>query len=785
MRKKLLPTYQPIRRRRRRLFLLCVFVVLLSPVLLFAGYIASRDAWHALNTQKILHPDESLLVLDQNGEIVSQLYQTENRVSISVSSLPSHVTNAFIAAEDARFYSHEGVDLIRICGAALADLKAGSYVEGASTITQQLIKLTHLSAEKTLTRKLDEAILSYQLEHIFSKQQILEAYLNQVYFGSGYYGIEAAANGYFHVPAAQLSLSQSALLAGILKSPARFSPRIRPEASVGRRGVILDLMVEYEMISKEQAEKAKAEPLELVTDSLRNRHNYYIDLALTDACNLLDVNLDTLLSGGYRIETAMDPNLQAICEEAFRDDSLFPYWEDQSAEGAMVLVEASTGRVAAIVGGRDQSTALAYNRATRIRRQPGSAIKPVFVYAPALEAGYTAASMLLDDAASFADYMPRNASGTYRGWVTMREAVTRSLNLPAVALCDQLGIDTCKRFAQKLGIPFDDRDNALALALGGFTYGVSPYQLAGAYTAFADGGIYHAPHAVIKITDRTGRVLYEEQPGAVRVMSEGNAFVLTEMLMNVVREGTAKSLRDLNLELAAKTGTVGDEFGNRDIWLAAYNREYTAVVWMGFDSNASGRSLPPDCGGGSYPAELLKRVLSKMYSGSVPPHFSIPASVVRVRLDRTTLQQTHEPVLAGILTPESDVVNEYFVQGTQPISVTAYWQIPIPPNDLTVSREGDRIVVAFSTPQEGMLYRLYREDEYGFAILRATITGSSFPVRYTEAVPDVPGRYAYYVVPVHPKLQQGEAMLTGRISEKSYLTVRNSANNAGKYQENG
>ncbi|MDO4853727.1 MAG: hypothetical protein Q4A88_09965, partial [Clostridia bacterium] len=252
-----------------------------------------------------------------------------------------------------------------------------------------------------------------------------------------------------------------------------------------------------------------------------------------------------------------------------------------------------------------------------------------------------------------------------------------------------------------------------------------------------------------------------------------------------VREGTAKSLRDLNLELAAKTGTVGDEFGNRDIWLAAYNREYTAVVWMGFDSNASGRSLPPDCGGGSYPAELLKRVLSKMYSGSVPPHFSIPASVVRVRLDRTTLQQTHEPVLAGILTPESDVVNEYFVQGTQPISVTAYWQIPTPPNDLTVSREGDRVVVAFSTPQEGMLYRLYREDEYGFAILRATITGSSFPARYTEAVPDVPGRYAYYVVPVHPKLQQGEALLTGRISEKSYLTVRNSANNAGKYQENG
>ncbi len=485
MRTPLLPTYVSLKRRRRRRIFICVLILLLLPPIVFAGYIASRSAWHALDIKKILELDESLLVCDRNGEIVSRLYQTENRVSISIDTLPEHVLNAFIAAEDARFYSHEGVDLIRICGAALADLKAGSYAEGASTITQQLIKLTHLSAEKTISRKVDEAILSYQLEHIFTKRQILEAYLNRVYFGAGYYGIEAAARGYFGVSAPELTISQSALLAGVLKSPARFAPHLRPEASVGRRGVILHLMAQYGMISEATADAAAMEPLVLTEDTLRNRHGYYIDLALTDACSMLGISMKELLTGGYRIDTAMDAELQTICEQAFSDDSLFPSYEGKSAEGAIVLIEADTGRLAAIVGGRDNGTALAFNRATRIRRQPGSAIKPVFVYAPALEAGYTAASMLLDDATTFSDYTPKNASGTYRGWVTMREAITRSLNLPAVSLCSALGVEECIAFSKKLGIPFDARDHSLALALGGFTYGVSPYQLAGAYAAFA------------------------------------------------------------------------------------------------------------------------------------------------------------------------------------------------------------------------------------------------------------------------------------------------------------
>ena len=316
---KAIRTYRSLyRRRRRRRFLYAILILIFVPLFCGAVWLFSQDAWHALDLGKIYTSEETLLIKDRNGAVVSRLYLHENRVSIRIDTLPASVKNAFLAAEDARFYSHPGFDLIRIAGAALHDLRAGSYVEGASTITQQLIKLTHLSSEKTLNRKVDEAILSYQLEQRLTKDEILSCYLNRVYFGAGYYGIEAAAEGYFGVHASELSLAQSALLAGVLKSPATYAPHLRPEASLGRRGVILDLMVEYGMITPEAAAKAKAEPLSLVSDTQKQKHNSYIDLAMTEACSTLGIDLNTLLTSGLTIETAMDPNAQFIAETAFK-----------------------------------------------------------------------------------------------------------------------------------------------------------------------------------------------------------------------------------------------------------------------------------------------------------------------------------------------------------------------------------------------------------------------------------------------------------------------------------
>lgn len=773
---KAIRTYKSLYRRRRRRRFLCVALsVIFAPLLAGAIWLFSQDAWHALDLEKIYTAEETLLVKDRDGAVVSRLYLHENRVSVGIETLPDHVKNAFLAAEDARFYSHPGFDLIRIAGAALHDLKAGAYVEGASTITQQLIKLTHLSSEKTLNRKVDEAILSYRLEQLLSKDEILTCYLNRVYFGGGYYGIEAAAEGYFGVHANELTLAQSALLAGVLKSPATYAPHLRPEASLGRRGVILDLMVEYGMIDAEAAARAKAEPLNLVSDTQKQKHSFYIDLAVTEACRLLDCDLNTLLTDGLTIETAMDPEAQRIAETAFANDAYFPLYGEESAEGALVLIDAKTGGVSAIMGGRDDGTALGFNRATRIRRQPGSAIKPILVYAPALEAGYTAASMLLDDAIDFGDYTPKNANGRYAGWITMREAVTRSLNLPAVSLFRELDVSRCKSFASRFGIPFDVRDDSLTLALGGFTYGVSPYRLCGAYAALASGGIYRAPYVVTRITDRAGTELYQHIPEESRVMSEGNAFVLTSLLVSVAEKGTASLLSSLPIPLAAKTGTVGDENGNRDIWLACFNPDYAAVVWMGFDDAENGRCLPKDCGGGTYPAMLLSEIFSALYPDGGAPDFAVPDSVISVPLDAVTLRNEHIAVLAGSLTPQEQTVSEFFVRGTEPKEITEYWQIPEPPTDLSVTLADDTAEIAFTPPSRYMTYRLYRESEDGFAILLTTVENAAYPVRYADPVDRLNGLFSYYVIPVHPALSVNGEPLCGRASGKRMIYVRHTA----------
>ena len=754
--------------RRLKRWLFCLAALILIPVAAVAAYVLSRDAWHMLDEEKLSCGQLSVQVFDGDDQLFSALSGGEERLLTQVADLPEHVKNAFIAAEDARFYDHPGVDAVRILGAAWSDLKAGAFVEGASTITQQLIKLTHLNSRKELSRKVDEAILAVQLERVYGKDQILEMYLNTVYFGSGYYGLETAARGYFGVSASELTLDQAALLAGVLKSPARFSPNRRPEAAVGRRGVILHLMATYGMISEAEADEVAARPLRLKKDPVLERRGYYVDYALLESCRLLGIPMTRLLQDGYRIYTGMERDAEELCEALFARDEYFPQVNGESAQGAICLIDAHTGYISALVGGRDEHVALGFNRAVRIRRQPGSVIKPILVYAPALEAGYTAADMLLDEASTFGDYAPSDASRRYRGWVTMREAVTRSLNIPAVELFSSLGIGRCKSFARQLGIPFDKNDTRLALALGGFTYGVSPQELCAAYAAFAAGGVYRPPTLIRRIEDREGKTVYEARPFARRVMAEGSAFILTSMLQSVVQHGTAKALADLPLDVAAKTGTVGDENGNRDVWLAAYTAEHAAVIWMGFDENSNGKVLPPDSGGGGYPAALMKEVLTGLYAGKTAPVFRQPDSVVRVRLDGYTMDTQHETVLATAYTPESYGVWEYFLKGTEPTEPSPYWSVPEPPDDLALSRSGSLVTVRFTPRQSYIRYLLYRESADGYATLLAVFEGAEAAV-FTDDVSGLQGNLSYYVIPVHPGITVEGSPLAGPASEKASL----------------
>lgn len=764
--------YRKLVKKRRRRIILALLLICGAGLMFAASAVFEMDAWEKLDLSIIKDAPQSLIIYDATGAEVTALHASEDRIWVPLSEIPKHTRDAFISAEDARFYDHFGVDVVRILGAAWADLKAGAYVQGASTISQQLIKLSHLTADKRMERKLEEAVLAYQMERVCGKEEILEMYLNYVYFGGGYYGVEAAARGYFGVHASELSVAQSAQLAGILKSPSRYAPHLNAEASLGRRNVVLSLMEEYGFLDAQECAKAKAEEAVIVHGTVKEKRGYYVDMAMTEACARLDISMDELLAGGYRIYTAMDATMQAACDEAFADEESFPPGTDtDQPEGAVVVVNVNTGGIAALLGGRENDIALAYNRATRIRRQPGSVIKPIMVYAPALESGYTAATMLLDEQVDFDGYQPSNPSGTFAGWVTMREAVTRSLNVPAVSVMAQVGVSRSKEFAKKLGIEFDERDQSLALALGGFTYGVSPMMVAGAYATFAAGGVYSTPTTVLSITNSKNSTLYTYTPERTRVMEAANAYVLTSMLQSVVRSGTGKQLGELGIPLAGKTGTTGDGAGNRDVWMAAYNPEYAAAVWIGYDNATGGKALGEKVTGGTYPAKILSRVFGAIYDEKPAPDFTMPSGVREYRIDSHTLDLEHVAVLANALTPEGESYSEVFVVGTEPGMLTSYWQIPIPPTHITATVSDRVALLYFETPSPYVTYRLYRENSEGKSVLVGEYSGQDGSVATEDAGIPGKGTYQYYVIPVHPQLTINDQPVTGEASRRVSVTV--------------
>ena len=756
--------------RALRWVLLLMVLAVLGFVLFMAAQLWDLDAWQDFDPANILGAQQSLILYDgENGEIL-RLHDKEDRVSIPLSDVPDLVQKAFISAEDARFYEHPGVDVIRIVGAAWADIKAGGYVQGASTISQQLIKLSHLTADKTISRKLEEAVLACQMETRYSKDEILEMYLNYVYFGGGYYGIEAAALGYFGVHAKDLSVAQGAMLAGILKSPSNYAPHLDFEASLARRDTVLSLMAEYGYLDDQGLADAKGETMVILHDGTASEEgrNYYVDAALQDAMEILQIDSETLLSGGYRIYTAMDSAIQNQCEAIFQQDDLFP----GDAQGAIVVQEAGTGLIRAMVGGRGAyDTAMAFNRATDIRRQPGSVIKPVIAYAPALEGyGYTAATMLLDEPTTFAEYSPRNFGNKYSGWVTLREAVTRSLHVPDVKVLSDIGVSAGKAFAQSCGIPFDPQDTSLTLALGGFTYGVSPLQIAGAYAAFASQGIYNTPTCIQRITDSTGKELYVYEPENRRVMSEQNAYILTSMLQSAIQEGTGHRLKDLDIPLAGKTGTVGEGEGNRDAWMACYSADYAAAVWIGYDTSQDG-ALPQDATGGKYPALILEQLFQGLYQDRAPKEFSMPSGVNAYKLDKRTLEMFHEPVLATALTPSSAIQTEVFVEGTQPTAQSSYWVVPSPPGEFRVYLGGDgKPQIAFTGRESFAQYQLYRQKGTESPQLIKTWDGKGAVTYGDDSA--LPGcTYTYYILPVHQEMNVGGEQVKGPATKKVTVTT--------------
>ncbi len=554
-----------------------------------------------------IRPPASSQIYDINGNEIANVHADENRMPVKLSQVPQNLQDAFVAVEDNRFYDHMGVDPRGIARAVWANIRGRTVSEGGSTITQQLAKNAYLTQDRTLKRKVQEVFLALQLERQYTKQEILEMYLNQIYFGQGAYGVQAAARTYFGKNVEDLDLNECAILAGIPKSPNYYSPMNNLKASNERKGVVLDQMVKYGYI--DSATAAKWKPIEpTIVKPAKKKDtepaSYFIDYVTQ---LLIDkYGADAVYKDGMKIYTTLDPDMQAAAEEAIQELPVGRTDDNgiKQPQGAIVAIDPHTGYIKAMVGGRGNDQ---FNRATMAERQPGSAFKP-FVFAAALENKFTPDTTINDSPIKIGDWEPQNYDRTFSGAVSLREVAIHSLNVPTVKIAQKLGIDKPIYYAQQMGIttfvldgPQNDRN--LSTALGGLTKGVTPLEMTSAYGTFANKGVHVDSVAILKVLDRNGKVLEEAAPEQHNVISESSAAQLTSMLQDVIRKGTGRRA-NIGRPAAGKTGTTSDY---HDAWFVGYTPDLVAAVWVGNDDNTGLGGMS----GGLTPATIWKTFMKK------------------------------------------------------------------------------------------------------------------------------------------------------------------------------
>lgn len=609
--------------RRIRLFIALCLVVFAG---LGFGYIfAAYQSLPAVGNN--MRPAVSSQVFDSHGRLITTLHSDQNRLPIDINKVPQNLQNAFIAAEDNRFYEHTGIDPIGIFRAIFANLTNRGIAQGGSTITQQLAKNAFLSQEQTLKRKIQEAMLALEIEHKYSKKEILEMYMNQIYFGQGAYGIQTAAKTYFNKDVNELTLTQCAMLAGLPKSPNYYSPFNNLNEAKKRKNVVLDQMVKYGYVSAAEAEDAKNQDLGLSKSHQSKEADEYasfIDYVSQQVAK--KYGDDALYKEGLKIYTTMDVDKQHAAVRAMRN--LPNNYTDENGltqpQAAIVSIDPKTGHILAMVGGRGQDS---FNRASMAVRQPGSAFKP-FVYLTALQHDMTPDTTMNDQPVTYGSWSPKNAGGSYSGTMTLSDALAHSVNTIAVQLADQVGTKNIIANAKKMGITtLDAKDDNLAMALGGLTKGVTPLEMASAYGTFANKGVHVKPTAIVKILDRNGNVLedastLEKEETKTRVMSEREAYEMTTMLEGVIDHGTGTAAA-IGRPAAGKTGTTDD---NKDAWFVGYTPDIVTAVWIGDDTGS--HSLG-EIYGGTIPAEIWKDYMSSATSDESGGDFSAPSGMER------------------------------------------------------------------------------------------------------------------------------------------------------------
>lgn len=596
----------------KRKFLFAVTFILAILVIGVLSYFGILMFGNYAIDEKDLVMNESTTIVDQEGREITKIF-LENREIVTIDQIPQQVQEAFISIEDHRFFQHTGIDFRAIGRALYRDIVSGSKAEGGSTITQQLAKNAFLTHEKSWLRKTKEVLIAINLERRYSKDEILEMYLNQIYFGHGAHGIEAASKVYFDKSVSDLSIDEGALLAALPKAPSHYSPFLDYERSKQRRDLVLSMMERRDYLVAEEVVtfQGKTLPTEQTTITENPAYMSYVDLVLSEAEEIYHISEKEILRGGYEIVVAMDPDIQQTTYDHFQEDATFPpSTGEEKVQGSIVLLDNKTGGVIGAQGGRDYARK-DFNRINKAKRQPGSTFKPVAVYGPALEEKlFEPYSLLKDEPLDYESYKPRNFNGTYSGEITMYDAVKDSINVPAVWVLDQLGVETAKKYLEKQNIMFED--TGLGIALGGMEDGgLSPLEIAAAYRTFANQGTYSEPYFIEKIYDRNGEKVAQIETEEIQVMSPQNAWYMTRMLEAVIDDGTGTS-GDFTGALAGKTGTTsleGIEGATRDLWFAGYTQELSGAIWMGYDRNDNEHYLTESS---SVPTEAFKAVLNDL-----------------------------------------------------------------------------------------------------------------------------------------------------------------------------
>lgn len=611
------------KRAYKRLFLISSVVFLVMIVGASIGFLtASVNTMPSLRGE--IRPAASSQIFDINGNLITTVHSSENRLPVSINKIPKNLQNAFVAAEDARFYQHMGIDPRGILRAVWSNISDHGVSEGGSTITQQLAKNALLTQERTIKRKIQEAFLALQIEQQYSKNEILELYLNQIYFGQGAYGVQSAAQVYFGKNVEDLDLAECAMLAGIPKSPNYYSPLNNLKAATERQTTVLEQMAKYGYIDSSTANKAQKTKLVFAQRSKQTTEEaiapYFVDYVTQ---LLIDkYGADALYKEGLKVYTTIDLEMQTAAETAMK--KLPAIRTDSSGikqpQGALVAIDPHTGYIKAMVGGRGNDQ---FNRAVLAERQPGSAFKP-FVYLAALESGLTPGTVIDDSPISFNNWSPVNYDNQFRGKVTLRQSLENSLNVPTVKLTNQIGVDKPLYYAQQMGISTlvlkgNTNDRNLAMSLGGLTRGVTPLEIASAYGVLANQGVRVEPVAIIKVVDRNGKVLEQNSPQEKAVISDRSAYVLTDLLRGVINSGTGTAA-NIGRPAAGKTGTTNDY---KDAWFVGYTPDLAASVWIGYDNDGYLNGIA----GGGLPAQIWQSFMSKATSKMPSRDFIRPSGV--------------------------------------------------------------------------------------------------------------------------------------------------------------